>query len=380
VPCQRGDWPTHKLKCREITRIEGEAVAELGYPVGFEATSHRLLGVRWDEPEIDAQQIYGDQSLFKPWREGCVAETANFIRESRGDLVGKEGGLIQLLSKIGESRWVAASKMGTSQAEKFGILRTVPLKDENTTLTHLTSPRYREFNQKLRVQFANLFPQFQRGEKSVVRETEFSRVTVQKFDREEFERMLAKAQTPCYGQKAADKANEAIELLNSLGGLCDLVKAFEFPGLKMPSHPDMGPITVGPLQFLVGTVEVNVDGVWKKMTRHATWLNAPDRGPIKQDAIEYFKKFGFATLIHSPKKDVAFHLKALEPLTQKLIGHKYDSSEEFQRDLRLWDHRLYHAMPYYRGSASGIEILREAICLVQGQEVPVRKDIDALCI
>jgi hypothetical protein len=311
--------------------------------------------------------VYGDQTLFQQWKTACVRETRL-----------QEMDLFPLLKKLGEKRRAIAEKMDSEHKYKFGLLRTEYLPEEPSTITVLTAPRYREANQRLKIQFFDLLPFFKQNVTRCTFETEHSRYTIEKMNRARIQELLAKLRIGPKMDKEIDDFNALTSLLNCIGGIAAVVYAFKLPDLQRPSSPDLGPLSIGPLQFLVGTIEQKVAGTWELSTRHVAWINQAHQGPIQEKAIEYFKTFGFITIAHSPREKVLAHLKGVKTLTQKLVSHPYAEDSAFQKDLAEWEYRMFHAMPYYRGSASVIEILREAICKNQNKEVPKRTDLEAL--
>lgn len=347
----------------------------LPYPNELEQSVKILFGESSTKSEtFDLQASYGDQSLFTEWKKRCTDDTLSYFQQARQDLA--KGFFIQLMQRLGRERNSIAQQMKSPSAEKFGLLRTVDL--ENSTVTHLTAPRYREFNQKIRNQFANSFLHFQQNLDPVVVETDFSRSTLEIIDRSKLQEMVLIIGRKPHSEEEVLKANERIALLNSIAGVSDLVYGLQLPHLQQPDKPDIGPMKIGPLQFLVNTIESKIKGKWKTMTRHLLWLNQSEAGPITNQAIDYFKRCGFVTLLHSSKADLPFHLEAIENLTKELITSQYENPRLFKRDLGVWEFRLCHSMPFYRGSQSVLEILREAICRFQNQEVPNRTDADAL--
>jgi hypothetical protein len=330
----------------------------------------RLIGT-------NPRPVYGnDPSLFSKWKEKTTERTLASLEHTKS--------LSSLLQLLGRERQEIAIQTKTIQAEKFGLLRTEKLPDETATLTHLLDDRYSEINQKLMAYFHDfVIPIFSQpvDVAQCIFQTESTRYTIDKFDPRKigylaYQILNANPRT----QEDCDRINSTSDLLNCIGGTADMVnKGLRLPNIAMPQSPDIGPLTIGPLQFLVATTEVKVNGKWRLATRHIVWLNQPEPGPIKKKTIDYFRRFGFATLVHSPRHELKDSLESLEPLTQKLL-QPYKDRAEFQKDLATWEYRLFNAMPYYRGSASIIEIMREALCRKHKEKTPNRKDTDAMFI
>lgn len=352
----------------------------LPYPVELDAAVKNLHSEASESvlPD-DEMEIYGDQSLFKSWREEAVHKVVARFREL--EIGSSTDFFTDLLKELGDERHHIAAKMNSRNADRFGVIRTTFLRDEHTTLTHLTASRYREFNQKLRQQFTQFFPIFQQNIGSFSGETELSRYKVEKIDCRKLTQIVREVtQARPSTEEEMLKVNESIALLNTIGGISELVYLLDLPGLKPPKvfDPALGGLRVGALQFLVGTIEVKMQGRWRTLTRHVAWLNQKNLGPLEAGTVEYFKRVGFVTLMHTPRESLSFHIDELKAATKKLISARYETPELFKRDLAAWEFKFSHVMPYYRGSRSVLEVLREGICRFRGFESSATPEAEIL--
>ncbi len=328
-------------------------------------------------PESDKESLYGPQDLFKSWKLTCIKNITHSLQKLRK--CDFKTCLYPTLLAIGQERNKIAALMQTSHHEKFGLFRNddlcVSRWREYTTQTHLLPCRYREFNQKMRSLFFLFMPLFQYNVDKCCFETDFSQYTIEKIDQTRLKSLIERARKPLTLRDNVDRVsqNHLIELLNVLGGVHDMVRNLKLPGFDLPQFPQIGDI-----QFLVGTIKNKIEGEWQLLTRHITWIKQSHSGPVEDEAIDYFKRYGFATLCHTPRSSIR-HLidKHLEGLTKQLIQKSYEDSKEFKRDLAVWEYRMFHVMPFLRGSTNSIEILRESICNLLEKELPTTTDEDA---
>jgi len=347
--------------------------SKLSYPVGFEEAVLPMLGPVASTSGARSF-LYGDQEQFQKLKGESVERVMKELGIIRSFPAQKKGTLLPMLKSLGEKRRMIAQKIGTEDYEAFGRLAVAPLLQPKA-ITCLTHPRLKEFNQKIRSLFHKAIKEDKVGQRVV--DTNFSRYTIERFTPNVIRALFTQA-TEDYRKSPVQ--NPKIDLLDSFDDISETVKAADLPGVKIPDKPDVIPYTIGTLEFLVGTVEAKMKGEWKVLTRHVVWLNNPsgEKGAITDEMLAHFERYSFATLLHTPRPEVEADLVALDKLTDKLIRNEYKNPKEFDRDLAFWEHRLFHIMPFDRGSASIIEIFREAICRIQKRDIPNRRDEDAM--
>jgi hypothetical protein len=319
----------------------------------------------------DSKKLYGkDQERYQKWREDCVERVA----------AGKFGcSLESILAHLGRERGKIAEELDSYKAEQFGLSRRDPDLGDKSVLTHLISERYGKLNQNLRKVFQERFPFFQENMGTTkIEETPYTRVT---FERHDSSRIMREINEYYAGKFKGTKeqSETCVELWNGISGIYDQIQAL-YPDLKLELlDPEEVPRIIGisPLQFLTAKIEAKVNGVWKPLTTYLTWLSQPGSGPIQETAIEYFKRRGFVTLIHTPRDAIDSHIHAVDSYVRKLLTATCANPNEKVRNISFLQHRLFHLVPYNRGSTSVVEIIMEAIHKKQGLPKLQISDTDA---